>query len=247
MSLRLRFVLLGASVAGLAALLLWGLAGLPNFGDWAGSYGLALDNAAVTQRHATNVVAAIVWDYRGLDTMGEELILFAAVMGTTLLLREARGDDAADVDDQVRADTIRAVGLPLAVVLVLVGLFTVAHGVVTPGGGFQGGVILAGALLMVYLVASHRAYRRVSPTPLVEFAEGLGIGGYIAIGLAAMGTGAAFLTNILPLGQPGTIAAGGTIMALNVASATAVSAAFALLFAEFLEEVMLARARERRS
>ena len=41
----------------------------------------------------SNVVSAVVFDYRGIDTMGEEFILFAAVMSVALLLRESRGDE----------------------------------------------------------------------------------------------------------------------------------------------------------
>ena len=44
----------------------------------------------VPERHATAVVTAINFDYRGFDTMGEEFILFAAVLGLALLLREPR-------------------------------------------------------------------------------------------------------------------------------------------------------------
>jgi multisubunit Na+/H+ antiporter MnhB subunit len=36
---------------------------------------------------SNNVVASVVFDYRGLDTLGEATILFTAVMGVLLLLR----------------------------------------------------------------------------------------------------------------------------------------------------------------
>ena len=39
MSDRLRMAVFGAGVLGFAALLVWGLAGLPDFGDFAGRYG----------------------------------------------------------------------------------------------------------------------------------------------------------------------------------------------------------------
>ena len=50
-----------------------------------------MNTIAVPQRHTANVVTAVVFDYRGFDTMGEEFILFAAVSGVVLLLRETRG------------------------------------------------------------------------------------------------------------------------------------------------------------
>jgi multisubunit Na+/H+ antiporter MnhB subunit len=36
---------------------------------------------------SNNVVASVVFDYRGLDTLGEATILFTAVVGVLLLLR----------------------------------------------------------------------------------------------------------------------------------------------------------------
>lgn len=42
---------------------------------------------AQEQTGSNNVVAAVLFDYRGLDTLGEATILFTAVMGVLLLLR----------------------------------------------------------------------------------------------------------------------------------------------------------------
>jgi multisubunit Na+/H+ antiporter MnhB subunit len=45
-----------------------------------------IDNAQ-EQSGSNNVVASVVFDYRGLDTLGEATILFTAVTGVLLLLR----------------------------------------------------------------------------------------------------------------------------------------------------------------
>ena len=221
MSLRTRYVIFAVSGTGLTALLLWGLAGLPDFGAFAGSYGVTLNSVDVA-----------------------ELILFASVMATSLLLREAREREVDRSEDAVHGEAIRAVGLALVGILVVVGLYTVVHGTVTPGGGFQGGVVLAAVLIVIYLAVSYGTYRRVGPTALVDFGEGVGVGGYIGIGLAGMVFGAAFLANFLPLGTKGTLASAGTITALNVASGLAVAAAFVLLVMEFLHELMAMRVEE---
>jgi multisubunit Na+/H+ antiporter MnhB subunit len=42
---------------------------------------------AQNQTASNSVVASVVFDYRGLDTLGEATILFTAVMGVLLLLR----------------------------------------------------------------------------------------------------------------------------------------------------------------
>jgi len=58
----------------LAGVLAWGFGGLPRFGTFDGAYGQILNHVAVPQRHITDVVAAVNFDYRGFDTLGEEFI-----------------------------------------------------------------------------------------------------------------------------------------------------------------------------
>jgi multicomponent Na+:H+ antiporter subunit B len=245
MSRRVRLGLFAASAAGLATLLAWAVAGLPDFGDFQGRYGTTLTRVAQPERHVTNVVAAVVFDYRGFDTLGEEFILFAAVMGVALLLREVREETVAR-RDEVRSDAVRLVGLGFAAGLLVLGLAIVAHGYITPGGGFQGGVVLASAFVLVYLAGEYRAYRRLTLTPAVDVAEGTGAGGFAVIGVVSLLLGTAFLHNFGPLGTSGTLASGGSIPFLNVASALEVMAALVLLFTEFLDELALVQA-ERRS
>ena len=65
--------------------------------------------------------------------------------------------------------------------------------------------------------------------------EGIGAGGYVVVGLAALLSGGAFLANLFGRGVSGTLASGGSIPVLNWASAIAVTLAMLLLFSEFLE------------
>src|SRR3954470_16326064 len=146
MSRSFRLGLFAISAAGLAALLRWGVAGLPDFGHYRGPYGYVLNAVAPNERHVTNVVAATVFDYRGFDTLGEEFILFSAAMGVALLLREVR-EEGDRVTDGLHSDAVRLVGLAFVPLLLVLALVVVAHGTITPGGGFQGGVAIAGAFV----------------------------------------------------------------------------------------------------
>jgi multicomponent Na+:H+ antiporter subunit B len=240
-SARTRVSLFLVAGAGLAALLGWGVAGLPAFGDYHGPYGLVLNQVALGQRHTTNVVAAVVFDYRGFDTLGEELMLFAAVAGVALILREAREEEAKQVVDAMRSEPVRAVGLAAVALVVLLGLYVIAFGYLTPGGGFQGGVVVALGLLLVYLAADHRSYRRLTPTHVVDVFEGGGAAAFVSLALGALAGGLAFQENFLPLGKIGLLTSAGSIPLLNWATAIEVTAAFVLLFGEFLEEVMVTR------
>ncbi|HYX89265.1 MAG TPA: hydrogen gas-evolving membrane-bound hydrogenase subunit E [Gaiellaceae bacterium] len=240
MTRRARIGLFLVSAGGLAALLLWAVAGLSDFGHYHEAYGRVLNSVAVGERHATNVVTAIVFDYRGFDTLGEEFILFTSVIGVALLLRDVE-EESRRPRDVAESDAVRLVGIGFAAGLLALGLYVVAHGAITPGGGFQGGVVLAAAFAIVYLAGEYRAYRAVTPLPAVDLAEGVGTGGYAVIGVVSLLLGSAFLHNFGPFGTAGTLASAGSIPFLSVASGLEVSAAFVLLFTEFLEELAVTR------
>jgi multicomponent Na+:H+ antiporter subunit B len=236
MSRRMRMLVLGPALLGLGALFGWAIAGLPAFGDYRGPYGFVLNRVVVPLRHTTNVVMGTTFDVRGLDTMGEEFILYAAIVGVTLLLRdETRSRQAERRTTRLDEDAVRLVGVAMIGGGLLVGLWLMAFGYITPGGGFQGGVLAAGAVLLLYLVGSHRDYRPFRNEHFLDPLEAVGTGGYIVVGLAALASGTAFLTNLFGLGTTGTLVSSGSIALLNWASAIAVSCAMVLLFAEFLE------------
>jgi multicomponent Na+:H+ antiporter subunit B len=235
-SRRVRIALLAAALAGLGSLFGWAIAGMPAFGHYPGPYGFVLNRLVVPLRHTTNVAMGTNFDVRGVDTMGEEFILYAAIVGVTLLLRdETRTGRAERRTRRLRSDAVRLVGVVMVGGGLLVGLWLAAFGYITPGGGFQGGVVLAGAILLVYLVGNHRDYRPFRVEHLLDPLEGIGVGGYVVVGLAALVSGTAFLTNLFGFGKTGTLVSGGSIAILNWASAIAVSVAMLLLFAEFLE------------
>ncbi|MFF9408098.1 MnhB domain-containing protein [Streptomyces anandii] len=240
MNRRLRLALFATTAVFPAGFLLWGLAGLPSFGSAPRPYAAYILNHAVRQRDVTNIPSAVVFDYRGFDTLGEELILFTSVMGTALLLRSSRDEPEERPEDRMKSAPVRQAGVLLVPVVLLLGLWTVAYGYVTPGGGFQGGMICAYAALLIWIAGSYRGHRRLSPTTLVDAAEGSGAAAYVAVGLAALAAGQAFLTGFLPTGTAGSLASGGTIALLNWCTGLEVAAAGVLIFHEFLEEYITA-------
>ena len=241
-----------AAASVVAGVLVWGLTGLPDFGDYHGPYGTILDRVAVGERHGTNVVTAVVFDYRGVDTMIEEYILFASVIGVTLLLRRQRGERERPPSEVAKgrgepepSEAARVMGLGLVGPVILLGLYVVAHGALTPGGGFQGGVVLATASGLVFLTGSFLSFERVNPIPLIDLAEGAGAAGYPALGLLGFGGGGAFLTNVLPLGRPGSLLSAGLIPLIDLAVGLAVAAGIVLILSEFLEQTLAIRGSRR--
>jgi multicomponent Na+:H+ antiporter subunit B len=243
MSRRVRRLVLLPALAVLAAVIVYGFVGLPDFGHYRGPYGYVLNRVAVPERGATNVVAAVVFDYRGFDTMGEEFILFCAVIGVVMLLRQ-QTEDPEQAEDRQGSDAVRLVGLLVVGPALVVALWLAAFGYVTPGGGFQGGVAAASGLLLVYLAWSYRGFARLANEDLVDPVEGLGAGGYVVIGLAALISGLPFLRNLLGPGESGTLWSAGSIPFLNWASAIEVAAANLLLFATFLEAYIIPMVKE---
>ncbi len=92
MSRRGRLSVFALAGTGLAAVLVTGFTGLPNFGDYHGVYGRVIDGIGVTLRHGTDLITLLNFDVRAFDTLGEEFILFASVLGIVLILRQLRGE-----------------------------------------------------------------------------------------------------------------------------------------------------------
>jgi multicomponent Na+:H+ antiporter subunit B len=247
---RRRLFLVGA--VGLAALLLWGLAGLPDFSSSTPLLGQIMNRVAVPERSTTAVVSAVNFDYRGFDTLGEEFILFAAVLVLALLLRalaeERRGridDDAPQRRSGRTSDAVRLTSVALVGPTVLLALYITGHGHLTPGGGFQGGVIAATALLLVYLGGDYAAMRRLRPLGLVSSAKAAGAAAFVLCGMGGLIFAGAFLQNFLPLGRPGHLLAAGTIPLLSWAVGLEVAGGFVLLLSEFLDQLLVLRRRRR--
>jgi multicomponent Na+:H+ antiporter subunit B len=241
MTPRARIGLFAVSAAGLAALLGWGIAGLPRFGDYPGPYGDLITHLVVPQRHIANAVSAVTFDYRGFDTLGEELILVAAACATAMLLRDIRDSSTAGIVDAVRSDAIAGVGAVTAVATFVLGLQVVAHGYVTPGGGFQGGVVLSAAFLLVFLTAEYRGFHHLTREEISESVEAAGATLFVGLALLALALGMAFLQNFLPNGTFGTLTSSGSLALVNWSSGIAVCGALLVLYGEYLQEAMSAR------
>lgn len=232
-----------------AAFVAWVLAkamlALPPIGSVIHAYPDLLNHVAVAERHATDVVTAVNFDYRALDTLGEESILFASVVGVLLLLRiqpdERRsGEHDARPGRQVPpvSDAVRVVGLLLLGPLLVFGLDIMTHGQVTPGGGFQGGVIVATAVVLVYLSGNARFFEWIAREPASRLIESAGIFTYALVGTAGLLAGGAYLQNVLPLGRAGSVFSSGTIAVLSIATGFAVTGGFLALFTSFLTQTL---------
>jgi multicomponent Na+:H+ antiporter subunit B len=247
MSRRARLVLFALAGPGLTAVLVIGLRGLPSFGDFHGVVGLLVDRVEPPLRRATDIVTSLNFDIRAFDTLGEEFILFASVAGVAVLLRHMRTlDDAtgrsSGVEDHRFAGaspSLRIVSLILIPLLVALGCYVVVHGQLTPGGGFQGGIVLAAGPLAILLAGRYLALKRVAPEWALEAAESVGAAGYALIGLAGLIFASVYMKNFLPLGMQGQLLSAGVMPLNSIAVGLEVAGAFLLTWTEFLDQALL--------
>ena len=227
------FLIGGAAVAVLLSL---AFLDMPHFGRSEHLYRDLAVPASV--RHATaNVVSAVNFDQRAVDTFGEETILIASVVGAAALLRPAKEETERRPPDTRRIlESTRLAGYLLLPVTLMVGLDVVGHGQLTPGGCFQGGVVLATGLHLLYVAGSYPALDRLRPLELFDILDALGAATFAAVGLAGIAIAGSFLTNMISFGSLGQLFSAGTVPVLNVAVGMEVFAAMVAILAKFLEQ-----------
>lgn len=109
---------------------------------------------------------------------------------------------------------VRTIIRALLPVVLVFGAYILTYGHLTPGGGFQGGMILVGALMSFYLAYGYEIVRRFNDEDLDRI-EHVGALLYVLIGLVGLALGGVFLANVFRGGVPGTLFSGGTVPLLN--------------------------------
>jgi multicomponent Na+:H+ antiporter subunit B len=123
--------------------------------------------------------------------------------------------------------------------LQLYGLYIILYGHNSPGGGFAGGTIIASSLILYVLAFGLKNEELRLSSSVARVIESCGALAYVAIGLAGIVLGANFLSNNsagFPLGIPGRIFSGGTIVLLTVAIGLKVASTMITLFTNIAEK-----------
>ena len=247
MSRTVRFWVLGIGLAGVAALLLAAFLDLPDFGAADHPYRDAAVHAAV-DRATPNVISSINFDQRALDTLIEETILFGSVLAVAALLRPSDEEHLHRPEEgRGPLEGVRTVGYLMLPLTLVIGINLVAHGHLTPGGGFQGGIVLSTGLHLVYVAGRFRSLERLRPVPLFEYAEAAGTAAFAAVGLATLVGSGAFLANVLPLGTFGDLLSAGTVPLLNVVVGIGVGSGGVVLVSHFLRQLLVVRQNDGQS
>ncbi|MBN2664741.1 MAG: hypothetical protein JXR68_13915 [Bacteroidales bacterium] len=163
-----------------------------------------------------NTVTAVVVNFRGFDTLGEVTVLFLAATGLgSILFRRRKYHTGLNPQREApQASRIVQVGGKLLFPLILLlGAYVFIHGHLTPGGGFQGGVIIATGYLLL-LVSFRKFAVKHSSLTWVEAVAGVTFAG---IGLTGLVFGKDFLENFLPTGVLNSLLSGGIVGIIYVA------------------------------
>ena len=177
---------------------------------------------------AVNVVAGMILDYRAFDTLGESHVLFTALICVMILLRLDVKNQRTEYEDYYKTalmhfhdiskeSIMKCVGLVLIPCIFLYGVYVLLNGQNGPGGGFSGGAVMGGGLIIFasafgFNVADGFFTKRLSNTITVA-----------ALGFYSFAKGYVFfmgangLDNHIPKGIPGAILSGGMILPLDIA------------------------------
>ena len=167
---------------------------------------------------APNVITGILLTYRAFDTLGEVAVLFmvAASIGLLLGARDAEHGEASENDKAEATTSTEIVQNGADILVPLIAIFAayiVMHGHLGPGGGFQGGAVMASCVLL--LVLAKPEFRvKLARLSAIESLAGLLI---VLVGIAGIVLAGGFLDNrILPLGEFGAFFSAGAIPILSV-------------------------------
>ena len=123
-------------------------------------------NALGTQI-APNMVTVVIFDFRAYDTLGSQ--------GSMIL---------------------KLISLPISIILICLGIMTILGGHITPGGGFQGGAMIAsGIILSILVYGLGNSPLELSHT-YIEVLESVGALGFVIFGLIGLFVGGFYLYNV---------------------------------------------------
>ncbi len=168
---------------------------------------------------SANIVTSVVANYRSFDTLGEITVLFLAAAGIGIVLNLEKGEKEKFAANE--ASLILKTGIKIIFpLLLLAGSYIFIYGHLSPGGGFQGGAVIATAFLLKML-ADHKFEIKEKSITLVESTAGIV---FVGLGLYGLITRGSFLENFLAAGTVGELFSGGTIIVIYTATAFKVGA-----------------------
>jgi multicomponent Na+:H+ antiporter subunit B len=130
--------------------------------------------------------------------------------------------------------------------IMLFGIYLVAYGHITPGGGFGGGVVIASAFILITLAAGQAEGQRAFPLGAASRLDSIGLLIFLALGwLGTAWASGYFFQNYIATDEAArfTLFSGGVIplgnLALGLKVASALFLVFTVLTAFHISEALL--------
>ncbi|MEF8873411.1 MAG: MnhB domain-containing protein [Candidatus Thermoplasmatota archaeon] len=96
----------------------------------------------------------------------------------------------------MKSPVVRTAARVISPFLFLIGIYFVVHGFLLPGGGFQGGVLLASGAILLLLTHGRKKVLRLEED--IDWFETVGTAIFLLAGLMGIFVGGAFLYNLTP-------------------------------------------------
>jgi multicomponent Na+:H+ antiporter subunit B len=139
---------------------------------------------------ADNLVTAVLLNYRSLDTFGEVVVIFTALAAALAVLLVAAQDRApgapADASRMPASPVVLFAVRVLTPFIAMFGVFIMLKGHVSPGGGFQGGAVLAALVIVLGVVLGVEQARRLIPRRMGPWLRAAGPVAFFAVGLLGL-------------------------------------------------------------
>jgi multicomponent Na+:H+ antiporter subunit B len=128
---------------------------------------------------------------------------------------------------------VRTTARFLAPFILVYGIYLVAYGHMTPGGGFPGGVMIAGGFMMLVLALGRSEAEKALPRSAARVLKSVGALAFLVVALLGMRFGGVFFGNFIQKSHPGgrhELIDGGIIPVAEVAIAVMVAMSFIVVF-----------------
>ncbi len=166
----------------------------------------------IEENRGANLVTSVIVNYRGFDTLGEVTVLFLSVAGAGFVLR--RRDGLTPMAARPSSEILQTGARMLFAPLIVFGAYIFVHGHLSPGGGFQGGAVVASAVMLLLLADRDHHL----PHGVMSWLESIAGFTFVLVGLAGLMIGGSFLSNqgVLPLGTWNRLFSGGVIPVIYI-------------------------------
>lgn len=130
-----------------------------------------------------------------------------------------------------KTDMLDVLARKLAPFILLFGCYLITYGHLSPGGGFQGGVVLASGMMLLLLSRGVASIQEFFPFRAISAVEVIGFLAFLAVGFVGFVVGGHFLRNFMSVsvGESVELPHSGFIFLLNLIIGVKVGAGMTLM------------------